>query len=200
MYHLLLCQKNVAACHGTLAGSCVKRPLALHSQNGSRHTQCHTWPLWPVNRRNFHTITVSTGQTTRFHTFGCPVFVLDPSLQQGHKTPIWRPWARQATYLGLSQWHAQTVPIVLILITGLCSPKYHIVFNDYFMTMQRRTTNELPLTWQDLFTHNQINILDGELDLQATVKLSSEWDTEHPDCPPIDTVPSDNSTLAPEGD
>jgi hypothetical protein len=68
------------------------------------------------------------------------------------------------------------------------------------MTMQRRTTNELPLTWQDLFTHNQINILDGELDLQATVKLSSEWDTEHPDCPPIDTVPSDNSTLAPEGD
>jgi hypothetical protein len=22
-----------------------------------------------------------------FHTFGCPIFVLDPSLQQGHKIP-----------------------------------------------------------------------------------------------------------------
>jgi hypothetical protein len=26
-----------------------------------------------------------------FHPFGCPVFVLDPSLQQGHKIPRWKP-------------------------------------------------------------------------------------------------------------
>jgi hypothetical protein len=26
-----------------------------------------------------------------FHTFGCPVFVLDPTLQQGHKIPKWQP-------------------------------------------------------------------------------------------------------------
>lgn len=25
------------------------------------------------------------------HTFGCPVFVLDPTLQQGHKIPKWQP-------------------------------------------------------------------------------------------------------------
>lgn len=24
-----------------------------------------------------------------FHPFGCPVFVLDPTLQQGHKIPRW---------------------------------------------------------------------------------------------------------------
>jgi hypothetical protein len=26
-----------------------------------------------------------------FHPFGCPVFVLDPKLQQGHKLPKWQP-------------------------------------------------------------------------------------------------------------
>jgi hypothetical protein len=26
-----------------------------------------------------------------FHTFGCPIFVLDPDLQQGHKLPKWKP-------------------------------------------------------------------------------------------------------------
>jgi hypothetical protein len=31
-----------------------------------------------------------------FHTFGCLVVVLDPSLQQGHKIPKWQPRARQA--------------------------------------------------------------------------------------------------------
>ncbi len=28
-----------------------------------------------------------------FHPFGCPVFVLDPKLQQGHKLPKWQPRA-----------------------------------------------------------------------------------------------------------
>jgi len=58
-----------------------------------------------------------------FHTFGCLVVVLDPSLQQGHKIPKWKPRARQAVYLGHSPRHAQPVPIVLNLRTGLCSPK-----------------------------------------------------------------------------
>jgi hypothetical protein len=75
-----------------------------------------------------------------FHTFGCPVFVLDPSLQQGHKIPKWKPRARQAKYLGHSPRHAQTVPIMLNITTGLCSPQYHVMFHDYFTSTESRKT------------------------------------------------------------
>jgi hypothetical protein len=34
-----------------------------------------------------------------FHPFGCPVFVLDPSLQQGHKIPCWWPCSHVSTCL-----------------------------------------------------------------------------------------------------
>jgi hypothetical protein len=57
-----------------------------------------------------------------FHTFGCPVFVLDPSLQQGMKIPKWKPRARQAVYLGHSPRHAQTVPVVLTEHGSLLPP------------------------------------------------------------------------------
>jgi hypothetical protein len=126
-----------------------------------------------------------------FHTFGCPVFVLDPSLQQGQKIPKWKPRARQAIYLGHSPRHAQTVPIVLNLNTGLCSPQYHVVYDDYFTTTHCRETNELPQTWHDLFTHNRVNVLDGEPDIQASVKLSNEWQSES--SVDTDTIPRQSS-------
>ncbi len=93
-------------------------------------------------------------QLLDFHTFGCPVFVLDPSLQQGHKIPKWQPRSCQAVYLSHSPKHTQTLPIILDLKTGLCSPQYHVVFDDYFTSTKVQTTNLLPHTWNDLFTHN----------------------------------------------
>jgi len=41
-----------------------------------------------------------------FHPFGCPVFVLEASLQNGHKIPKWKPRSRMAIYLGNSPDHA----------------------------------------------------------------------------------------------
>jgi hypothetical protein len=110
-----------------------------------------------------------------FHTFGCPVFVLDPSFQQGMKIPKWKPRARQAVYLGHSPKHAQTIPVILNLNTGLCSLQYHVVFDDYFTTTHCREQNTLPATWQELFTHNRVNVLDREKDAQATACLSDDW-------------------------
>ncbi len=40
-----------------------------------------------------------------FHPFGCPIFVLDPTLQQGHKIPRWKPRSRVGVYLGHSPEH-----------------------------------------------------------------------------------------------
>jgi hypothetical protein len=89
-----------------------------------------------------------------------PVFVLEPSLQQGHKIQKWKPRARQAIYLGHSPRHAQTVPLVLNINTGLCSTQYHVVFDDHFTTTQCRQTNKLPHMRSDLFTHNRVIALE----------------------------------------
>jgi hypothetical protein len=54
--------------------------------------------------------------------------------------------------------------------------------------MKSRVTNELPPTWIDIFTHNRLNILNGEPEMQESVKLSSEWDTDMPLSQPTDSI------------
>jgi hypothetical protein len=71
---------------------------------------------------------------TDFHPFGCPVFVLEASLQNGHKIPKWKPRSRMGVYLGFSPNHAMSVPLVLNTTTGLISPQYHVVFDNSFST------------------------------------------------------------------
>jgi hypothetical protein len=113
-----------------------------------------------------------TGFST--YTFGCPVFVLEPLSQQGHKISKWQPRARQAICLGHSPQHAQTVPIVLNINTGFCSPQYHVIFDDTFSIVKSRVTNIIPQTWDHLFTHNRINVLEGEPEIQDSIHLIEE--------------------------
>jgi hypothetical protein len=114
-----------------------------------------------------------------FHPFGCPVFDLDPKLQQGHKLPKWQPRAPQAIYLGHSPRHAQTVPIVLNPRTGLCSPQYHVVFDDNFSITTASTKNKLPDNWSELFNHSRVDCFEGEDDTTIRPSLAQEWhDTE----------------------
>lgn len=69
----------------------------------------------------------------------------------------------------------------------MCSPQYHLVFDDMFTTTKTHVTNTLPSNWQDIFTHNSINLLEGEpLSDIAGSKLSAEWHG------PIDTNPYTN--------
>ncbi len=86
-----------------------------------------------------------------FHPFGCPVFVLEASLQNGHKVPKWKPRSRMAIYLGNSPDHATSVPLVMNTSTGLVSPQYHLVFDDSFTTTKSLETNNIPTNWPELF-------------------------------------------------
>ncbi len=83
---------------------------------------------------------------TDFHTFGCPLFVLEPSLCQNHKIPKWKPSSRVSIYLGNSPHHASNVPLVFSFSTstGLVSPQFHVVFDDKFTTVNCLHTNQLP--------------------------------------------------------
>jgi len=108
-----------------------------------------------------------------FHVFRCPVFVLEASLQDGHKLPKWKPRSRMAVYLGLSPDHATTVPLVLNTATGLVSPPYHLVFDDHFTTVNCLHTNTIPSTWPDLFKNASTNYLDT--DIQDQHHLHDSW-------------------------
>ena len=69
------------------------------------------------------------------HVWGCPVYVLDKSLQDGNKIPRWKPRSSRSVYVGISDSHASTVPLVLNISTGAITPQFHVVFDDWFATV-----------------------------------------------------------------
>ncbi len=71
----------------------------------------------------------------RTHPFGCPVFVLDPILQDGNKIPKWNSRACQGMFVGFSANHSSLVPLILNISTGKITPQYHVVFDDKFQTV-----------------------------------------------------------------
>jgi hypothetical protein len=78
------------------------------------------------------------------HTFGCPIYVLEPTLRQNHKLPRWKPRSRVGVYLGFSPHHSSRIPLVLSTTTGLVSPQYHVVFDDNFSTVNSFIKNQIP--------------------------------------------------------
>ena len=69
------------------------------------------------------------------HVWGCPVYVLDKTIQDGKKIPRWKPRSRRSVNMGLSSQHASTVPLVLNPDTGALTPQFHVVFDDWFATV-----------------------------------------------------------------
>ena len=76
-----------------------------------------------------------------FHAFGCPMYVLDNALQSGQGAPKWRERARLGVYLGPSPNHARSVVLVLNPRTGHVSPQFHVKFDDFFETVQAKSTD-----------------------------------------------------------
>jgi len=92
---------------------------------------------------------------TRAHVFGCPVYVLDPRLQDSKKIPKWSMRSRRGIYLGVSKQHSSTVHLVLNPEIGVISPQYHCIFDDTFRTIWSDGQFD-PTVWQ--FLVQQIDI------------------------------------------
>jgi hypothetical protein len=90
---------------------------------------------------------------TRAHVFGCPVYVLDPRLQDAKKIPKWSVRSRRGIYLGVSKHHSSTVNLVLNPETGTISPQYHCVFDDTFSTVWA-DGNFDPVVWENLIRNS----------------------------------------------
>ncbi len=105
---------------------------------------CHT--VWLYNRlpngvTGLSPMEILTGTSLdhrdllRTHVWGCPVYVLDPKLQDGKKIPKWNRWAWQGQFLGFSDKHSLLVAAVCHHTTGFVSPQFHVVFDDHFHTV-----------------------------------------------------------------
>jgi hypothetical protein len=66
------------------------------------------------------------------HLFGCPVYVLQASLQSGKAAPKWENRSRVGVYLGISSQHALNVSLILNPHSGYISPQFHCVYDDSF--------------------------------------------------------------------
>jgi len=71
-----------------------------------------------------------------FHVWGCPVYVLNSKIADGHKLPRWQPRSSRSVYVGNSMKHGHAVPLVLCLETGAITPQYNVVFDDWFQTVE----------------------------------------------------------------
>ena len=76
-----------------------------------------------------------------FHAFGCPMYVLDNTLQSGQGAPKWKHRSRLGVYLGPSPNHARSVALVLNPCMGHVSPQFHIKFDNFFETVQDKSTD-----------------------------------------------------------
>eukprot|EP00957_Ditylum_brightwellii_P137553 10486471-Ditylum_brightwellii.AAC.1 len=56
------------------------------------------------------------------HVWGCPAYVLDPTLQDGKKLPKWNPRKCRGQFLGWRKQHASTVALIRNMKTGSITP------------------------------------------------------------------------------
>jgi Reverse transcriptase (RNA-dependent DNA polymerase) len=119
------------------------------------------------------------------HTFGCPVYVLDATLQTaGGQIEKWKERSRVGLYLGASPRHSKRVALVLNLQTGHVSPQFHIAFDDNFETI--RSGSLIPASlWQTKTGFRKA--------LPGTVKRSSASDDPDAHIPDTEVLfrPSD---------
>ena len=80
-----------------------------------------------------------------YKLFGCPIYILDKSLQTNLPFHKWKQRSRLGIYLGLSPQHARNVALVMDQATGLVSPQFHVKFDHSFQSVKN---NNQPYTWQ----------------------------------------------------
>ena len=125
----------------------------------------------PADR--FHGTLTPRHKLLDFHSWGCPVYVLDPKLQQGRKLPKWQPRSRRGVFVGFSKVHSSDVPLILNPRTGHISPQYHVVFDDTFSTVPSLSeSEEPPHFWNEVDLDGMIHKIPLE---DSITYLDDDW-------------------------
>ena len=122
----------------------------------------------------------------RAKVFGCPVYVLEPTLQDGKKLPKWNPRSRRGQNLGISVDHSSTINRILNLKTGHISPQYHVVYDNLFTTVPNAESGGLfntdefdQATWERLVQSSLERYADP--DETTLPPLDPEWIDNDPE-------------------
>jgi hypothetical protein len=67
--------------------------------------------------------------------FGCPVYVLDPRLQDGKKILKWELRSHRGQFLGFSPTHSSSVGLIWNIRTDAVSPQFHVIYDQKFDTV-----------------------------------------------------------------
>jgi hypothetical protein len=103
------------------------------------------------------------------HVWGCPVFVLDPRLQDGKKIPKWNCRARLAQFVGFLPEHSTLVANVQHLQTNHVSPKFHLIHNDNFETILNDTLLDHSLSDKRL-----LDIFDTSCEVYSEIERAAQ--------------------------
>jgi hypothetical protein len=111
--------------------------------------------------------------------WGCPAYILNPSLQNSFKIPKWEPRSQRGQYMGISPIHSnKTVGIIRNLRTGSISPQYHVVYDPFFTTVHCDETKPPdPNEWK-ILNDQWRSIADADPDELDNIDLDNEWLTK----------------------
>ena len=155
---------------------------AIYLWNNMPSQQSLIAPLELFSQQKFP----SYDQLHRAHVWGCPVYVLEPKLQDGKKLPKWLPRSRRGRFLGISPEHSSTVGRILNLRTGSISPQYHVVYDDLYTTVPNAETGGLinpdefdAAQWRQLLETGTERYYEDEYDERGNLipppELSDDW-------------------------
>ena len=129
-----------------------------------------------------------------FHTFGCPVYNLDPKLQSGGSLESkWSERARIGIFLGLSREHATSVSVVLNPDTGLTSPQFHVKHDERFETVGIPAMKDIG-KWQEV-THIHEK---REMKKQSSNKRQKKGTESIDNAQPVTDLPAPEGTSTTE--
>jgi hypothetical protein len=142
--------------------------------------------------------------TSNFHSFGCPCYVLDHWLESGTgKIPKWEPWAWMGIYIGHLPSHPSNVGLILNLHTGHVLPQFYVVYDDDFTTVPNLHTPTAPPHWAKLVHASSTISLYTESKVgkwQSLPKLDVDLGDFASDTVNVDTASSTTSTQYRERD
>ncbi len=95
--------------------------------------------------------------------WGCPAYVLDPTLHDKKKIPRWQPRSRRGQFVGFSDEHPFTVGYIRNLDTERITPQFHVVYDHKFETTYC-PEGVAPIMWPDLVAESFIDFPFGSTD------------------------------------
>lgn len=149
----------------------VDYAVYIYNNTPRKDTKLAPIEIWTGCKSNYQVLRSA-------HVWGCPVYVLEPKLQDGKKIPKWQPRSRRGQFLGRSTKHASSAALIENVTTGSISTQFHVVFDDWFATVS--STNSMddvehPDEWEEIVIKSREKIID---DTDDAPPLSDEWLTK----------------------